>query len=70
MNFKKISEFLAQAYVNKFIDDEEFLLLYDAHFLKNLELPHKEYGKFDLQTIEDDKCITEFCFAKYDIPFL
>ena len=70
MNFKEIREFLALAYANKFIDDEEFLLLYDAHFSKNLELPYKEYGKFDLQTIEDDECIAEFRFAKQDIPFL
>ena len=69
-DFKEIREFLALAYANKFIDDEEFLLLYDAHFSKNLELPYKEYGKFDLQTIEDDECIAEFRFAKHDIPFL
>ena len=70
MNFKEILEFLALAYANKFIDDEEFLLFYDAHFSKNLELPYKEYDKFTLQTIEDDGCIAEFHFAKHDIPFL
>ena len=51
MNFKEIREFLALIYANKFIDDEEFLLPYEAYFSKNLELPYKEYGKCDLQTI-------------------
>ena len=65
MNFKEIREFLALVYENKFIDDEEFLLLYDAHFSKNLELPYKEYGKFDLQTKQDDKCIASLCKARH-----
>ena len=43
---------------------------FDAHFLKNLELPYKENGKFDLQTIEDDECIAEFRFPNHKIPFL
>ena len=43
---------------------------FDAHFLKNLELPYKENGKFDLQTIEVDECIAELRFAKHDKPFL
>ena len=65
INFKEIREFLTLEYANKFIEDEEFLLLYDARFLNNLELPYKEYGKFDLQTIEDDECIASLCKARH-----
>ena len=70
MNFKEIRGLLAIMYSNGLISDEEFLLLYGAHVSKNLELPYKEYGKFDLQTINDDEYIAEFRFAKHDIPVL
>lgn len=60
MNFKEICELLAIMYANRLISDEEFLELYEAHLSKNLELPYKENGKFDLQAINDDECIEEF----------
>lgn len=70
MNFKEICELLAIMYANRLISDEEFLELYEAHLSKNLELPYKENGKFDLQAVNDDECKEEFHFSKCNIPLL
>ena len=42
------------------IDDEEFCLLYDANRSRNPEFPYEEYGKFDLEDIDDTECKAEF----------
>ena len=53
MNFKEIRELLTLCYAVGYISDEEFLLLYEAHTLKNQELPYKEYGRFQLESMDE-----------------
>ena len=49
------------------IDDEEMLLLYDLNTSKNLDIPYWKYHKFDLDSLSDDECKSEFRFLKHDI---
>ena len=49
------------------IDNEELLLLYDLNSSKNLDLPYWRYDNFDLDTLTDAECKSEFRFLKHDI---
>ena len=51
------------------LSDEEFLLLYDMS-KSNLTLPYWNYPKFDLDSIENDECVSEFQFEKKDVYIL
>jgi hypothetical protein len=66
--FKKARTQLIDSYLNDIIDDEEFVLLYDAHFSKNPEFPYKEYEIFDMDEIDNVQFEAEFRFRKEDIP--
>ena len=57
---------LTVAYTVNLISDEEFLLLYDLHKSKNLDLPHDEHDKFDLGNLCEDECRADFRFEKKD----
>ena len=52
------------------VSDEEFVLLYDCSFSKNLELPYEEYESFGLEEMADSKCRAEFRVNKRDLPHL
>ena len=41
-SFKKTKELLAESYLADIISDEEFVLLYDCRFSKNLELRYEQ----------------------------
>ena len=64
-SFKKTRELLAGSYLADIISDEEFVLLYDCSFSKNLELPYDE--RFDLEEMADSECTAEFRGATYRI---
>lgn len=49
------------------IDNEETFLLYDLNTSKNLVIPYWKYNKFDLDSLSDDECKSEFRFMKNDI---
>ena len=51
----------------KLIDDEDLLLLYDVNTSKNLDIPYWKYAKFDLDTLTDAECKSEFRFFKHNI---
>ena len=55
------------AYLSKFSNEEEFVLLYDANKPKNPEIPFGNYESFDLGSMTDDMRKTEFRFFKNDI---
>jgi len=55
-SFKKTRELLEGAYLADIISDEEFVLLYDCSFSKNLELPYEECERFDLEEVADSEC--------------
>ena len=66
--FKKTRELLAGSYLAYIISDEEFVLLYDCSFSKNLELPYEEYERFDIEEMANSECMAEFRETKRDLP--
>ena len=69
-SFKKARNAVAMAYDASWIDDEEFVLLYDACYSKNPEIVHKEYQIFDLEELDETECVMDFRFKKHEIPIL
>ena len=62
--FKKIRESITLAYCSNIIDNEEFVLLYDLHKSRNLDITHTDFAKFDLENHNDDQCYVNFRFSK------
>ena len=62
--FKKIRESITLAYCSNKIDNEEFVLLYDLHKSRNLDIPHTDFAKPDLENYNDDQCYANFRFSK------
>ena len=52
------------AYDLRYIDEVEFAILYDLNKTKSPEIPYWQYDKFDLESMNDDECRTEFRFEK------
>lgn len=52
------------------IDGEEFLLLYDVNKSKNPSYPYWNYDAFELDSMTDDECKSQFRFLKNDIYLL
>ena len=52
------------AYCSNIIDSEEFVLLYDLHKSRNLDIPHTNFAKFDLENYNNDQCYANFRFSK------
>ena len=67
MNIKRNRLAIVEAYGDGYLNDEEFVLLYDLNRSTNLELPYWEYDPFDLDQMNDDECRSEFRFLKDDI---
>ena len=65
--FREAREALLLANDLHLIDDEEMLLLYDLNRSKNLDIPYWKYEKFELDSLSDDECKSEFRFLKHDI---
>ena len=71
-----------QNFLIKKIDNDSLLLLHDAGSLSdeeflllnmnksNLTLPYWNYSKFDLDSLENDKCVSEFRIGKKDVHIL
>ena len=68
MPFRNYREAVALAH-NLRIIDEELLLLFDINASKNPEFPYWKY-EFDLESMSNDECMTEFRFFKNDIYML
>ena len=58
---------LLYAHAAGIIDDDEFVLLYDLNTSKNPDLPYWNYEPFELDSMEDEECKTEFRFHKNDV---
>ena len=58
---------LLYAHAAGIIDDDEFVLLYDLNTSKNPDLPYWNYEPFELDSMEDEGCKTEFRFHKNDV---
>ena len=48
-SFKKVHEMLCLCLIEEIIDEEEFVLLYEAYRLSNLSFPHSANEKFSLR---------------------
>ena len=66
-NFREIRACIAYAYGNRFINEQEFVLLYDAYKSTNPDFPYWNYERFDLDEKTNDECKTEFRFDRKDI---
>ena len=65
--FREAREVLLLANDLDLINDEAMLLLYDFNTSKNLDIPYWKYEKFELDSLSDDECKSEFRFLKHDI---
>ena len=70
MHSKEIRNMLLLSFNNELITMDEFVLLYDANSSRNLIFLHTKYSRFNLNDMDDTKCINEFRFRKMDIPRL
>ena len=61
--FRENRIMLLEAFGDNLINDEEFLLLYDLNKSNNLDIPYWNY-EFNLDTMEDDECVSEFRLKK------
>ena len=61
-NLRETRACLAYATRNKFINEQEFALLYDAHKSTNPEFPYWNYERFDLDEKTNNECMAEFRF--------
>ena len=68
--FREVRHLLAVACFEDIIDEDEFLLLWDLHDSKNLDFPYEDYGRFDLDEMDDSECLAEFRVKKRDLPDL
>ena len=69
-SFRKVRDKLLVSFCEEIINEDEFLLLYDANKWKNPEYPYWNYERFTLQGKSEAECKTDFRFEKYDIPLL
>lgn len=67
MSFRETREALLFAHDLEIIDDEELLLLLEENTSKNLDIPYWKYNNFDLDSLSDDECRSDFRFNKHDI---
>ena len=47
-----------------FLDDDEFVVLYDLFTSKNLDFPYASYAQFDLEELDESESFAEFGFGK------
>ena len=67
MAFKNVRNLLLINHNDGFIDDDEFVVLYDLYALKNLDFPYDSYTPFDLEELDDheSESFAEFRFGKH-----
>ena len=70
MAFKNVRNLLLINHSDAFIDDEEFVALYDLFASKNLDFPYDSYAQFDLEELDESESFVEFRFGKQDIRIL
>ena len=69
MSQKKAREQLLYALDERLITEEKFLLLYDVNRSTKLDFPYEQYPLFDLEDIQNDKCLAEFRVRKTTFLF-
>ena len=66
-SFREIRSILLQSFDDGYISEDEFLILYDVNTSKNPDFRNENYGKFDLNDVDDSACLSEFRFRKGDL---
>ena len=69
-SFESVRNLLFLGFDHGLLDEEEFLLMYEAYSSENPTYPYKDYLRFDLELKDDVECKTEFRVEKKDIPEL
>ncbi|XP_020909461.1 uncharacterized protein LOC110247369 isoform X2 [Exaiptasia diaphana] len=67
---KSINMCMAHLFDEDFLDEVEFLAIYDCINKKNPCIPYSDYRRFDLDSMTEDECKTEFRFGKAEIGLL
>ena len=67
--FKNVRNLLLINHNDGFIDDDEFVLLYNLFASKNLDFPYDSYA-IDLEELDESESFAEFRFRKRDIRTL
>ncbi|CAH3172856.1 unnamed protein product [Porites lobata] len=70
MSFEDARNVLLIAYVDGFLDDEEFIVLYDYYQPVNPSFPYWNFDPFCLDVFDSCECEAHFRVAKDDIPML
>ena len=70
MAFKNVRNLLLINHSDGFIDDDEFVVLYDLFASKILDFPYDSYAHFDLEELDESESFAEFRFGKRDIRIL
>ena len=70
MSFQKVRDELIYCFADGILDEEEFVLLYDAYKSTNSIYPYWEYDEFSLDSLSSDECLADFRVEKDDIPCL
>ena len=60
MAFKNVRNLLLINHNDGFIDDHEFVVLYDLSASKNLDFPCDSYTQFDLEELDESESSAEF----------
>ncbi|KAM7430411.1 hypothetical protein ABFA07_018876 [Porites harrisoni] len=69
-SFREARIALLDAYMDGLLDDDEFLVLWQAHKSKKPEFPYEEHGRFSFDELDEAECKAEFRFKKRDLPVL
>ena len=70
MSFKKVRDALVYGLADGYVDEEEFVVLYDAYSSENPLYPYWEYDDFCLDSFDSNECLSEFRVNKEDLPHL
>ena len=70
MAFKNVRNLLLINHNDGFINDDEFVVLYDLYASKNLDFLYDSYAPFDLEELDESESFIEFRFWKRDTRIL
>ena len=69
-SFEDFRQLIILYYDANFINDEDFLLLYDMFSSRNPRFPYYEHACFNLNSMSEAECKAELRFEKKDLPAL
>ena len=70
MAFKNVRNLFLINHNDGFIDEDEFVVLYDLYAPRNLDFPYDSYAPFDLEELDESESFAEFRFGKRDIRIM